>query len=64
MRRENRVFLSIQAFLDIFVNSNKAGYTAIGAPKHLFKRVNKKDGGTDGQTDGRTDPLTEVLRRT
>ena len=37
---------------------NKAGYTALGAPKLLYKRVNKKgvaDGPTDGPTDGRTD---------
>ena len=28
---------------------NKAGYTALGAPKHLYKRVNKK---ADRRTDG------------
>ena len=29
---------------------NKAGYTALGAPKHLYKR--RRYGPTDGQTDG------------
>ena len=51
---------------------NKAVYTALGAPKHLYKRVNEKalrtdlwtDRQTDGRMDGQTDPLIEVLRRT
>ena len=29
-------------FTTICVQINKAGYTALGAPKHLYKRVNKK----------------------
>ena len=32
---------------------NKAGYTALGAPKHLYKR--RRYGPTDGRTDRRTD---------
>ena len=36
---------------------NKAGYTALGAPKHLYKRrgYGPTDGRTDRQTDRRTD---------
>ena len=30
----------------------KAGYTASGAPKHLYKWVNEKSQWTDGRTDG------------
>ena len=47
------------------VGINKAGYTASGTPKHLYKRVNEKaqrtKGPTDRRTDGRTDPLIEVF---
>ena len=28
--------------IDLGEDVNKAGYTALGAPKHLYKRVNKK----------------------
>ena len=34
-------------------SKNKAGYTALGAPKHLHKR------GRYGPTDGRTDRQTD-----
>jgi len=46
--------------------SNKAVYTASGAPKLADKRrrYGPADGWTDGPTDGRTDPLIEVLRST
>ena len=37
--------------------ANKAGYTALGAPKHLYKR--RRYGPTDRRTDGRTDGRTD-----
>ena len=44
---------------------NKAVYTALGAPKHLYKRVNEKAQRTNGPTDRRMDrPSYRGLRRT
>ena len=47
---------AMNVFMNVFMN--KAGYTAIGAPKHLYK------GRRNGRTDGRRGPLIEVLRST
>ena len=41
------------------LHDNKAGYTALGAPKHLYKR--KRYGPTDGRADGQKDPLKEMI---
>ena len=36
-RQESFIFI-----WEFSLNMNKAGYTASGAPKHLYKRVNEK----------------------
>ena len=70
MKRKSKTIGSIFKSYKHTSKSNKAGYTALGAPKHLYK--NRRNGPTDGRTDGRTDrrtdertdPLKEVLRST
>ena len=45
-----------------FVYVNKAGYTALGAPKHLYKRSRygpTDERRTNGWTEGRTDRWTD-----
>ena len=50
-----RIDFKLYHTLIVTVFINKAGYTAFGAPKHLYNK--RRYGPTNGRTDGRTDPL-------